>query len=91
MYIVQMHRYSASAARKSWSHVLDAAEGGEPVIIERRGVQFAVQVASPRAGYRAARSTSAIAVIDPAVESGEWSWRLGAGGMVFKSRRRGQR
>ena len=35
-----MKQYSAAAAKERFSLLLDAAERGEPVIIERSGVRF---------------------------------------------------
>ena len=85
MYIVHMKRYSAAAARQQLSHLLDAAEQGEGVVIERRGVQF--ELRPLKAKTKPARRASLVAAVDPAVASGQWTWRLGAGGLEFASRK----
>ena len=86
-YNVQMKRYSASEARKRISDVLDGAEQGEAVVIERKGVRFRVVV--DRAGPARALSRGvapSIEILDPEVESGNWTWRLGRRGLAFVAR-----
>jgi len=80
-----MKRYSAAAARQQLSHLLDAAEQGEGVVIERRGVQFELRPLVAAKTVR--RRTSLVASADPAVESGQWTWRLGARGLQFAGRK----
>jgi antitoxin (DNA-binding transcriptional repressor) of toxin-antitoxin stability system len=82
-YIVQMKRLSAAVARQRFSDLLDAAERGENVVIERRGVQFELVSRASAQGRR--RRRSVIEWIDPAVESGQWSWELGSNGLAFVS------
>lgn len=81
-----MKRLSAAAARQHFADVLDAAERGEGVVIERGGVQFEVR-SRPARGRRAARR-SLIEWVDPAVEEGQWSWRPGPKGLEFRGRRK---
>jgi prevent-host-death family protein len=45
-----MKRYSASQARARLAEVLDAAQRGMPVVIERRGVRYVVRVEGTRLG-----------------------------------------
>jgi antitoxin (DNA-binding transcriptional repressor) of toxin-antitoxin stability system len=80
-----MKRYSAAAARQRFSHLLDAAEQGEGVVIERRGVQFELRQLQTRKA--AGRRKSLVASVDPAVESGQWTWQLGARGLQFTARK----
>jgi prevent-host-death family protein len=77
-------RLSAAAARQRFSDLLDAAERGENVVIERRGVRFELVSRRPSKGRR--RQRSLIEWVDPAVESGQWSWELGAEGLAFVPR-----
>ena len=88
MYIVHVKRYTAARARQAFSHLLDAAEKGEAVVIERRGVRFRVGVEAARG--RESRGRVRIAILDPAVEDGHWTWELAPGGLEFR-RRRGRR
>jgi prevent-host-death family protein len=73
MYNVQiMKRYRATAARQHFSDLLDAAERGEEVVIERRGVRFRVEPLP--VSKRPKRRKPFFKVLDPAVEAGQWSW-----------------
>jgi antitoxin (DNA-binding transcriptional repressor) of toxin-antitoxin stability system len=81
-----MQRFSAAVARQRFSDLLDAAEKGEGVVIERRGVQFELVPRKPARGP--ARGPSLIEWADPAVERGQWTWALGAKGAAFTPRRR---
>jgi prevent-host-death family protein len=82
-----MKRYTVAVARQHLAEVLDRAEGGEDVVIERRGVRFAV---SPvRAKPTARRPAARIEIIDPAIEAGTWSWSWSPeGGAKLTSPRR---
>ncbi|HVV49590.1 MAG TPA: type II toxin-antitoxin system prevent-host-death family antitoxin [Polyangia bacterium] len=85
-----MRRYSTSEARRRIADVLDGAEHGEEVVIERKGVRFRVIV--DRAGpvrVPAAGKKPIIEIRDPAVERGEWTWRPtpGGRGLAFSARR----
>lgn len=79
-----MKRYTAAQARQNLSAVLDAAEAGESVVIERRGVRFAVR-SQKKAGTR--RRAPVVTWLDPAIESGSWTWDWDAGGLRFSKRR----
>jgi antitoxin (DNA-binding transcriptional repressor) of toxin-antitoxin stability system len=80
-------RYTAGQARQNFSHLLDAAEKGEPVLIERHGVRFRVRAETGARRARAGRAL-AIEILHPAVASGQWTWELGAKGLNFRRRRR---
>ena len=73
-------RYTVSEARMKIAEVLDQAERGEEVLIERRGVRFKVV---PAEVLRRKRPRVAIRILDPAVAAGDWSWRWAAEGFTF--------
>jgi antitoxin (DNA-binding transcriptional repressor) of toxin-antitoxin stability system len=85
MYICMKH-YDVATARRHLADALDAAEAGEPVVIERRGVRF--QLA--RLADQSPRRTSGpvlIEILDPAVETGRWTWRMTSAGLRFSPTR----
>lgn len=77
-----MKRYTAASAKQRFSHVLDAAQRGESVIIERRGVCFRVQP-ERQAAPRKTRGKPVIEIVDPAVATGEWHWEWSHEGLRF--------
>jgi len=78
--------FKVAEARARFGEVLDAAEQGRPVVIERRGVRFRV-VAEPGAGPRPAAAL--LEFVDPAVMSGRWTWKADSrGNLRFAARRR---
>lgn len=85
LYIVHMKRFSAATARQQLSHLLDAVERGEGVVIERRGVQF--EVVSRKASRRRTPPPSLIEWVDPAVNEGQWTWEAKKGAVAFAPRR----
>lgn len=78
-----MKRYTAAEARQHLSSVLDAAESGEPVIIERRGVRFAVRTEAKAASRRRA---PVVEWMDAVVESGQWTWDWTSNGLALSKR-----
>jgi antitoxin (DNA-binding transcriptional repressor) of toxin-antitoxin stability system len=82
-----MRRYTAAQARQRLAELLDAAEQGHTVVVERRGIRFRVQV-EHAAARSARRRPSLIEHVDPAVARGNWTWRERAGGVGFVRRRR---
>ena len=82
-----MKRYTVAQARQQFAEVLNVAERGQPVVIERRGVRFVVE-AQPRRRQRSVRRKSIIQRLDPAVAAGEWTWSWRVEGLRFKGRRR---
>lgn len=86
MYNVHMKRYSVAQARQRLSEVLDSAEAGDAVVIERRGVRFRLETARP--ARRAVRRTSLIDYVDPLVESGQWTWSWKPGSLRLAARRK---
>jgi len=70
--------------------LLDAAERGESVIIERRGVRFRVQP-ERQAATKKTRRKPIIEIIDPAVAKGVWQWQWRADGLRFSKNLRERR
>ena len=81
-----MTSYTISQARERLPRLLDQAEQGQTILIERRGVRFALR-AEPSRRART-RRTSLIAWMDPAVRDGDWTWIWGRRGLKFAKRRR---
>jgi antitoxin (DNA-binding transcriptional repressor) of toxin-antitoxin stability system len=80
-----MKRYSTAHARKHLSDVLDFAEAGEPVTIERRGVRFAI-VAQTRKKRQRARKI--FDWVDDVTASGNWTWSWTTDGVSLQARRK---
>jgi len=66
-----MARYTVSEARRQFFQLLDAAERGEEVVLERKGVRFRLVTDVP--GH-AESAPSPLVVDDPGVLSGQWTW-----------------
>ena len=82
-----MGNMKVAEARARFGEILDAAEKGLPVVIERRGVRFRVVAEADRPA--AAPRGAAFHFVDPAVTSGQWTWRADAArGMQFAARKR---
>jgi len=74
-------------ARARFGEILDAAEKGLPVVIERRGVTFRLVAEAPPRPK--APATAVFEFVDPAVMSGQWTWRADAArGAKFAPRRK---
>jgi hypothetical protein len=81
-----MKRYSVAMVRERLSEALDQAEQGKPVLIERRGVTYALTVR--KSITRRKKTAPQIDVLDPAlVQSGHWTWEWKDGALKFRSRR----
>ena len=81
-----MKRYGVAVVRERLAEALDEAEKGIPVIIERKGVRYRLAVEKPRT-IRKTRKPR-IEILDPAVESGEWTWAWTPKGLAFRGRGR---
>ena len=81
MYNGHVKRYSVAEARARFSDLLDAAEQGEPAVIERRGVRFVIR---PEQSQRRSGRQKLIEYVDPDVARGQWTWDWTAGGLEFK-------
>ena len=66
-----MPSYSASSARRHFSDLLDAAAAGEPVLVERRGQLFRLELVPPAS--EPARA-GPLFVAEPSLLSGDWSF-----------------
>ena len=80
-----MKGFTVREARARFGDLLDAAEGGDPVVIERHGVRFVLQ-AEPSPGGLPVEPL--FAWLDPAVEAGDWTWQASKAGLTFKARGR---
>ena len=83
--VLTMSHMKVAEARARFGEILDEAERGQPVVIERRGVHFRI-IAEARATLPPA--TSPFEFVDPAVAGGQWTWRPKKGGLAFARRRR---
>ena len=81
-----MKRYTVSQARERLADILDAAEQGQTVVIERRGVLFGLQTTTPGPS-RGSRAGSLIEYVDPAVDDGQWRWEWRPKGLAFTKAR----
>jgi antitoxin (DNA-binding transcriptional repressor) of toxin-antitoxin stability system len=83
-----MKRYTSSQARERLSDVLDEAERGEEIVIERRGARFFLHADRSKRPAARRRGRPAIEVLDPAVATGEWTWTWKPTGLAFTKRPR---
>ena len=86
MYNVHMKPLKVAEARAKFGEMLDEAESGTPVTIERRGVRFtlsAERVAPAKASKRALFEH-----VDEQVLTGQWTWKPSARGLTFSARRK---
>ena len=81
-----MKRYTVSQARESLAEVLNEAERGGGVVIERRNVEY--EIRPRRMGQRASVTPSLIETLDAAVAAGQWSWEWKPDGLKLRTRRR---
>ena len=76
----------SSELRRRLAEVLDAAERGEAVVIERRGTRFVLQAERVQPRTRGARRRPFIEVLDPAIADGRWTWSWSSRGLTFSGR-----
>lgn len=72
-----MVRFTASEARRQISRLLDAAERGEEVIVERKGARFRISLDTSGSGKGlevAQAAPSPLLIEDEAILSGQWTW-----------------
>jgi prevent-host-death family protein len=81
-----MKSMKVAEARARFGELLDAAEQGHDVIIERKGVWFRLLAESTRSTKRP-RATL-FDFVYSAVLDGEWTWKLGKAGLAFAPRRK---
>ena len=85
-----MKRFTTATAKQRFSLLLDAAERGESVIIERRGVRFRVQPEHQPVSKKTRRKP-VIEIVDPAVAQGVWQWQWRTDGLRFSKNVRDRR
>ena len=69
-----MRRYSVAQARQHLAEVLDSAEAGEDIVIQRRGTSFVVKQLDGGPAKRSHRRAPLFEILDSAVEAGDWCW-----------------
>jgi hypothetical protein len=79
-----MKGFRVAEARAIFGELLDRAENGDPVFIERRGVRFSLR-AEPPAPVKTPEPP--FTHVDDAVAKGEWEWRWAKNGVAFRPRR----
>jgi len=89
--LYNMKRFTAAKARQQFSLLLDTAERGESVVIERRGVRFRIRAEQQPALKAPSRRAPLIEFVDPAVAAGRWGWDWGPRGLRFVAAKRGRR
>lgn len=87
VYNVQnMEHLKVAEARARFGEILDEAEKGMPVLIERRGVRFRL-VAEKGPPSKASKS-ALFDFVDAGVMTGQWTWKASAKGLAFAPRRK---
>jgi hypothetical protein len=82
-----MKGYKVSEARARFGELLDEAQAGDVVFIERHGVRFSLRAEdAPGADPR---TKSTITWAHPAVWAGQWTWEEGPNGLEFVDTRPG--
>ncbi len=83
-----MTRMTATEARRQLFKLLDAVEGGDEVVLERRGVRFRLTL-DRRDRAEEVLPESPLVVTDPDILDAEWGWKTDAHGqLVFALRDR---
>ena len=84
-----MKHLRVAEARARFGELLDSAEQGNPVVVERRGVRFRIVADSPAAEQEDAQADGGLfEFVDPAVLTGKWTWESGPKGLKFSPRRK---
>lgn len=81
MYVMKAYRVAEARAR--FGNLLDEAESGDAVVIERNGVRFRLEAERP-ASTRV-KTSALIDYVHPDVASGTWA--SGPRGLRFRARR----
>jgi hypothetical protein len=84
-----MKGYRVSEARARFGELLDEAEAGDVVFIQRHGVTFSLRAED--AASKRSEPVSTITWAHPAVEAGQWTWEEGPHGLEFVDTRPGAR
>jgi antitoxin (DNA-binding transcriptional repressor) of toxin-antitoxin stability system len=83
MYIMKVLKVAEARAR--FGEVLDEADQGTTVIIERRGVRYRIIAEQARS---APAAPALFDFVDTDVLNGQWTWKEGDAGLAFKPRRK---
>ena len=86
MYNVQMKPLKVAEARARFGEILDEAESGTPITIERRGVRFTLS--AEKAAPAKVSKPALFARVDAQVLTGQWTWKPSARGLAFSARRK---
>ena len=81
-----MKPLKVAAARARFGEILDEAERGEAITIERRGVRFTL-TAEREAPARVSRP-ALFESVDPEVLAGQWTWKPSKRGLTLSARRK---
>jgi antitoxin (DNA-binding transcriptional repressor) of toxin-antitoxin stability system len=81
-----MKCYTMAQLRERLAQVLNEAERGIPVVIERLGVRYVLRAEPAR--MRRHTRPSVIEILDPAITEGQWRWTWAREGLRFRSGRR---
>ncbi|HEX6972896.1 MAG TPA: type II toxin-antitoxin system prevent-host-death family antitoxin [Vicinamibacterales bacterium] len=81
-----MKAMKVAEARARFGELLDAAEQGHEVVIERKGVWFRLLAESTEGA--ASPKTALFDFVDSAVMNGQWTWKPGKTGLAFAARRK---
>jgi antitoxin (DNA-binding transcriptional repressor) of toxin-antitoxin stability system len=81
-----MKHLKVAEARARFGEILDEAEKGATVIIERRDVRFRL-VAEPQQPSDGSK-IALFDFVDPAVMTGQWTWKAASKGVAFSPRRK---
>ena len=73
MYTVHMARYTATDARRHFFQLLDAAEQGEEIVLERHGVRFKLML-EESSSSKLQKKVKPLLTADEAVLEGNWTW-----------------
>lgn len=82
-----MKDLKVAEARARFGELLDEAEKGRPVSIERRGVRFRL-IAESAGASKSSKTTPLFEFVDASVADGQWSWKPGPNGLAFAARRK---
>ena len=81
-----MKHMKVAEARARFGEMLDDAENGGDVVIERRGVRFRVTAEQPRPARRV--PPALFEAVDPSVLEGQWRWQEAPSGLTYSARRK---
>ena len=86
MYNVHMKPLKVAEARARLGEILDEAESGTSITIERRGVRFTLS--AERVAPAKVPKPALFEEVDAQVLTGQWTWKPSAGGLTFSARRK---